>query len=161
MRSRLILIAFLSAVLIVSKELLSVIPNVEIVTLLIMVYTYILGVKNTLYIAIIFTLIQTFIYPPHLWIITYLIIWPILVLITGLLKKINASNLTIAITAALFGLSFGGIDSLVNILIYGPQTFYAMWLRGLPWDIIHAISNYLTVLLLFKPINNNLKKIIN
>ncbi|NLY62700.1 MAG: hypothetical protein GX074_02430 [Erysipelothrix sp.] len=161
MRSRLIQTAFLSALLIVSKELLSVLPNVEIVTLLIMAYTYVVGVRGSIYIAIIFTLIQAFIYPPHLWILTYFIIWPLLVIISGLLKKVNASNLSLAIAAAIFGLSFGAVDSLVNILIYGPQTFYAMWLRGLPWDIIHAISNYLTVLILFKPIKNSLEKIIN
>lgn len=161
MRSKIVLIAFFTALLIVSKEILSVVPNVEIVTLLIMVYTYVLDYKSALYISIIFTVVQALIYPPHMWIITYLIVWPLLVIITRFLKKHNASVLTLAIVAALFGLSFGGIDSIVNIIIYGPKTFYAMWLRGLPWDIIHAISNYLTVLLLFNPIKISLDKMIN
>ncbi|NLC34322.1 MAG: hypothetical protein GX760_03550 [Erysipelothrix sp.] len=160
MRNKTVLIAFLSALLIVSKELLSAIPNVELVSLLIIVYTYTVGLKTTLSITVIFTLVQAFIYPPHLWIITYLIIWPLLAFISSLLQKVQVSTVMIALTAGLFGLAFGAIDSVTNIILYGPTMFLPMWIRGLPWDIIHAISNYLTVLLLFNPIVRNLEKIL-
>lgn len=161
MKNRIVLIAFFSALLIISKEMLSMIPNVEIVTLLFVVYTYCLDLKTTLYISLIFTITQSLIYPPHLWIITYLIIWPLLVLGANILKKRNVSTITLALYAAIFGLSFGFIDSLVNSIIFGPNIIIPMWIRGLPFDIIHSISNYLTVILLFKPIKNNLNKIIN
>ena len=93
-----------------------------------------------------------------MWIVTYLIAWSILVLTTSFLKRNEASILVLAITAALFGLSFGLIDSLIHSFVFGFHTFMPLWLRGLPWDFIHATSNYLTVLLLFKPIMTVLKQ---
>lgn len=161
MKNRLVLISFFSALLIISKEALSMIPNVEIVTLLFLVYTYCLDLRTTLYISFIFTITQSLIYPPHLWVITYLIIWPLLIFGANILKKRNVSIITLALYAAIFGLSFGFIDSLVNTIIFGPKILIPMWIRGLPFDIIHSISNYLTVILLFKPLKTNLYKIIN
>lgn len=161
MKNKIVLIAFFSSILIISKEALSVLPNVEVVTLLLLAYTYVLDTKITLYITIIFTIVQALIYPPHMWIITYLIIWPLLVLGAHILKKQNASIVIIAIYAAIFGLSFGLVDSLVNIILFGPNIFFPMWIRGIPFDIIHAVSNYLTVIILFKPLYSNLNKIIN
>ena len=158
MNSKVVKIAFLSALLIVSKELLSFIPNVELVTVLIMAYTYCLNKYDALYIVFIFTLVQALLYPPHSWIITYLIAWSILVLLTSFLKKMNVSTLVLALFGAMFGLSFGFIDSIIQSFIYGFNTFIPLWIRGIPWDFIHAISNYLTVLILFNPILNTLNK---
>lgn len=159
-RNRVVLIAFLSALLIVTKEALRVIPNVELVTLLLLVYTKLLGRKTTLYITIIFTTIQALIYPPHLWIITYYLVWPILVIIASLLFKLKAGSGVIAIWAAIFGLTFGAFDSLVLSFVYGFHTFLPIWIRGLPWDLVHGFSNYLTVLLLFEPLRKSFKKLI-
>ena len=160
LRNRIVLIAFLSALLTVAKEALSIIPNVEVVTLLIIVYTSLLGFKKTMYITVIFTIIQAIIYPPHLWIVTYFLVWPILVIVASLLFKVNANVYIIAFAAALFGLAFGAFDSLILSLVYGFHTFIPIWLRGIPWDLVHGFSNYLTVLLLFKPLKRNLKKLI-
>ena len=159
-RNNIVLIAFLSALLVVSKEALSMIPNVEVVTLLLIVYTKILGYKKTLYITFIFTTIQAIIYPPHTWIITYYLVWPLLVLGTSLILKTTNSSFGLAIYAAIFGLSFGAFDSLILSILYGPHTFLPIWLRGLSWDLIHGFSNYLTVLLLYDPLKKNLKKLI-
>lgn len=160
LRNRIVLVAFLSALLVVAKEVLSIIPNVEVVTLLLLVYTRLLGYKKTLYITIIFTTIQAIIYPPHFWIITYYLVWPILVIVGAGLFKINATTGVLAIFAALFGLAFGAFDSLILSFVYGFHTFVPIWLRGLPWDLVHGFSNYLTVLLLFEPLRKNLKKLI-
>ena len=160
LRNRVVLVAFLSALLVVAKEVLSVIPNVEVVTLLLLVYTKLLGYKKTLYITIIFTTIQAIIYPPHLWIITYYLVWPILVLGGAGLFKLKAGSGIIAIWAAVFGLAFGAFDSLILSFVYGFHTFVPIWVRGLPWDLVHGFSNYLTVLLLFEPLRKSFKKLI-
>lgn len=159
MNNKVVRIAFLSALLIISKEILSFLPNVELVTVLIMAYTYTLTRNESLYIVFIFTITQALLYPPHLWIITYLITWSILVLVTNLLKKKEVSTIVLAIVAAIFGLSFGLIDSIIQSFVFGFHTFTPLWIRGLPWDFIHAISNYLTVLLLFKSFKKMLKQI--
>lgn len=160
MRNRIVSIAFLSALLIVSKEVLSFLPNIEIVTLLLMVYTYTLGLKDSLSVSFIFTLIQSILYPPHMWVFTYLIIWPLLILITSFAKKKNVSTLTLAVLSGLFGLSFGFINTLVSIPYFGINTFYSIWMMGLPWDLVHGVSNYFIVLLLFEPLLKSFSKVI-
>lgn len=65
-KNRLVLIAFLSALLIVSKEALSFLPNIELVTLLLILYTNLLGLKTSIYITFIFTTVQALIYPPFM-----------------------------------------------------------------------------------------------
>ncbi|NLC55038.1 MAG: hypothetical protein GX769_04070 [Erysipelothrix sp.] len=160
LRNRLVLIAFLSALLVVAKEALSVVPNVEVVTLLLLVYTKLLGCKTTLYITFIFTTIQAIIYPPHLWVITYYLIWPTLVVGAGLLFKLKPNVYVIAIYAAVFGLLFGAFDSVILSFVYGFHTFAPIWIRGLPWDLVHGFSNYLTALLLYEPLKKNLEKLI-
>lgn len=159
-RNDIVLIAFLSALLVVAKEALSLVPNVEVVTLLLIVYTRLLGFKKAIYITFIFTTIQALIYPPHLWIITYFLIWPILVVGSAIILNFTSSNITLAIWAAIFGLSFGAFDSLILSFVYGFHTFIPIWIRGLPWDLVHGFSNYLTVLLLFAPLSRNIKKLI-
>ena len=160
LRNRLVLVAFLSALLVVAKEALSVIPNVEVVTLLLLVYTKLLGYKKTLYITFIFTTIQAIIYPPHLWVITYYLVWPALVVGASLLFKLNPNVYVISVYAAIFGLLFGAFDSFILSFVYGFHTFLPIWIRGLPWDLVHGFSNYLTVLILYEPLRKNLKKLI-
>lgn len=159
-KNRLVLIAFLSTILIISKEALSVIPNVELVTLLLILYTNILGLKTTIYITFIFTTVQALIYPPHLWIITYYLIWPILVIATYLLNKINNDYHKFALLGAVFGLSFGAFDSLILSFVYGFHAYIPIWIRGLPWDLVHGLSNYITILILYSPLKRTLEKLL-
>ena len=35
----------------------------------------------------------------------------------------------------------------------GWNGFPAMWIAGIPYDLLHAISNFITVLLLFRPLS--------
>lgn len=159
-QNRLVLIAFLSTVLIVTKEALSVIPNVELVTLLLILYTIILGLHTTIYITFIFTTVQALIYPPHLWIVTYYLIWPALVLATHSLNKLSDDYHKFAILGAIFGLSFGAFDSFILSLVYGLHAFLPIWIRGIPWDLIHGFSNYITILILYRPLKQTLEKLL-
>ena len=159
-KNRLVLIAFLSALLIVSKEALSFLPNIELVTLLLILYTNLLGLKTSIYITFIFTTVQALIYPPHLWVITYYLIWPILTIMTHFISKISDEYHSYALLGAFFGLSFGAFDSLILSFVYGFHSFIPIWLRGIPWDLVHGFSNYITILLLYTPLKRTLEKLL-
>lgn len=146
-----VLIGLLSAILIMVQVGLAAIPNVELVSLLVIIYT-IRYKKKALYIIYVFALLEGIIYGFGLWWIMYLYVWTILWFIT-IAFKTNESNIFWAILSGSFGLSFGALCSIPYLFIGGIPTAFAFWVSGIPWDITHCIANFFVALFLFKPIN--------
>lgn len=145
-----VLIAMLASILVISKEILAFLPNMELVTFLLIVYTYTLPISMVYWITIIFCFIQIILYGIGLWTPMYFILWPLLVFVTNLLKNTLTNETRLAIYSGIFGLCFGFMTSIPYFLInfnYG----WAGFLRGIPYDLIHCISNYLIILVLYKP----------
>lgn len=101
------LIGILSASITAGKLALSFIPNVEVVTLLFIMYAIVFGTKKGIFIAIIFTTTEVFIYGFSTWLLMYFILWPMLVVITGFLKDKVKSEYGYATIGAIFGYIFG------------------------------------------------------
>ena len=81
------LIGLLSATITGGKLALSFIPNVEIVTLLFILYANIFGIKRTLLVSFIFTTMEIFIYGMNTWLLAYYLVWPLLVVLAWLLGE--------------------------------------------------------------------------
>lgn len=79
---------------------------------------------------------------------------------THFISKISDEYHTYALLGGLFGLSFGAFDSLILAFVYGFHSFIPIWLRGIPWDLVHGFSNYITILLLYVPLERTLKKLL-
>jgi len=150
------LIGLLSASITSGKLILSFIPNVEIVSLLLIVYTVTFGLKRSILVSIIFTTTEIFIYGFSTWLLVYYLIWPMLVIITHLIKKIIKNEYGYATVAGLFGLFFGLFFAIVESFFYGYAYGLTYWVRGIPFDILHGVSNFIIVLLLFNPITTAL-----
>lgn len=148
----LVLISILSASVTAGKLALSFIPNVEVVTLLFMVYTMVLGVKRTLMISVIFATTEIFLYGFSTWVMGYYIVWPILILSTGLVKGKIKSEYGFAIISGIFGIAFGFFFAVFESLFYGIAYGMAYWVRGIPLDILHGASNYVIAITLFNPL---------
>jgi len=153
-----VLIGILSASLTAGKLALSFIPNVEIVTLLFIVFTLSLGIRRGLFIAIVFATTEILIYGFSTWVLLYYFIWPLLVVITGLLGKLIKSEYGYAILAAIFGLCFGLFAAINESIFYGLAYGLVYWTKGLVFDLVHGVSNFIIVLLLFKPLNKFISK---
>lgn len=141
-----VMIASLEAV----KLGLAFLPNVELVTLFIILFTRKAGGK-TYFVVAIFVLIECLIWGFGIWSVSYLFVWPLLVLLVQLLKRFD-SRIVYCILSGFFGLLFGGLCSLVYIFISGPSTALAWWIAGIPWDIAHGASNFLLCFLLYNPL---------
>ncbi len=152
------LIGLLSAIVTSGKLALSFIPNVEIVTLLFIVYTVVFGYKHIILVSVIFTTTEILLYGFSTWILMYYLIWPILILITEFIKRKTKSEYGYAILAGLFGVSFGLLFAITESIFYGLSYGVVYWIRGIPFDIIHGVSNFILVLILFKPLNSLLSK---
>ncbi len=151
------LIGLLGATLTAGKLALSFIPNVEIVTFLFIIYTITFGVKKTILASIIFSTTEILIYGLATWLLGYYIIWPLLIILTSLIHKKFNSEYIFAVLAGLFGLFFGLFFAIVESIFYGYMYGISYWLRGIPFDIVHGVSNFIVTLLLFKPINKMLQ----
>lgn len=151
------LIALLAAILVISKEVFAFLPNFEFVSFLLIIYSKKLTLRTTLFISIIFCFIQVTLYGIGLWTPVYFVIWPSFVYLTYILKNKLNTETKVAIYNAIFGLTFGFFNSIPYFIIDLPFG-WAGFLRGIPYDLIHCIGNYIIVLLLYEKTNHLLQK---
>ena len=124
-------------------------PNIELVSLMVILYTLVLG-KRVLNILITFTILEGVFHGFGIWWVSYHYIWPILAGLTALLRQFDAPDWGYGILSCLFGLSFGFLCSLPYIA-GGPGAMFAWWIAGIPFDLVHGISNLIIGLVLFRP----------
>lgn len=156
-------VALIAALLTVGKMAFAAIPNVEVVTVLIIVYGATLGLPYALTATLIFCTVEMAIWPPHTWVLLYYIYWPALAIVSSLtLRKSNIVRTTVfAVIIAvfgsfLFGLLSACVDTLFCVGNLTPTGLREYWvwyyLRGVYFDVIHMISNGIIVGVLFAPL---------
>lgn len=147
---------FLSAILLIGQVGMAALPNIEPVTMLIIVYTLIYR-KQVFYIIYTFVVLEGLIYGFGIWWFSYLYIWTILAVIVLLMKK-NQSVLMWVVLAGAYGLSFGFLCAIPYFISGGWCAGIAYWVSGIPYDLMHCIGNTVLTALLFKPVYNVLNK---
>lgn len=140
------MIAVLEAV----KQALAFIPNVELVSFFIIIFTLYFGWKAVPAVYA-FVFIEFFIWGFGIWSICYLYVWMILVILTMIFRKKDNVFLFSAVSGA-FGLAFGGLCAVTYIFISGPHGALGWWMAGIPFDVIHGIANFALCLTLYIPI---------
>lgn len=156
---RMVLIALLASTIIIAKESLSFLPNIELVTFLLITYTFVFRLNDVLWISFIFCLIQMILYGIGMWTPMYFMVWPGLVVITHILKPYLTTDFRLALFSGCFGLFFGLFFSIPYALI-DVHMGISYFLNGIFFDLIHAVANYLIMLLLFQPVNRILKRLV-
>lgn len=147
----------LSAILIIGQVGMSFLPNIEIVTPLILVYTLIFK-KKVFYIVYAFVFLEGLIYGFGIWWANYLYVWAILAIIVLLLQK-NQSVIIWAVVTGAYGLVFGALCAIPFFIAGGIGAGMAYWTSGIPFDLTHCIGNFVTTLIIFKPTYSVLKKL--
>lgn len=151
------LTGMMTATLEAGKLALSFLPNVEIVSLLIILYTLFFG-RKTVYAVLVFILLEGCLYGFGIWWVMYLYTWPLLSFFAWRLRK-YAAPLPYAILSGVFGLFYGALCSLPYLLIGGWSMAFSWWVAGIPYDIIHCVSNFILCLILFKPLYRVFSKV--
>ncbi len=154
-----VIVGFYSATLVALQVALSSLPNVELVSFLFVIFGLTLGFKTNLTIALVFSIVEMLVWGFGDWVIGYLWIWPLWTGVIAVLKPLlKESTYLWSITNAIWGFLFGALFAINHGLFYGFNFSVAYWIKGLPFDVIHALSNYIVMLILFKPILNLFKK---
>lgn len=147
-----VLIPLLSATITGGKLALAVIPNVEIVSLLFIVYAAVFGLRKTLLISIIFSTTEVFIYGFNTWLLAYYFVWPLLITLAVMIHRIFNSEWAMAILSLVFGLSFGLLFAIFESFFFGIAYGIAYWARGIPFDLVHGGSNFIVAIFLYTPL---------
>jgi len=151
----LVILPFLGALLFVVQIVFAGLPNVELVSFLIIIYTLYLG-KKTFYSIYIFVILEIVYWGFNTWSISYLYIWSILALIVLILKRKNSIWLW-SFVSAFFGLAFGALCALTILFIGGVSAAAAYWVSGIYFDIVHCVFNFALCLIFYTPVNHLFK----
>ena len=144
-----VLFAILGAMTFAAKYVMSFLPNIEPVSLMVMLFAVTFG-KKWVYPVYLYIALEILFYGISLWNINYLYIWAVLA-ITAEGCKTMESPLGWALLSGVFGLLFGALCGIVDIFIGGFGYAVAKWISGIPFDIAHCIGNFAIALILFKP----------
>ena len=144
-------LALLAAILVAVQVALVGLPNVELVTMLIILATVHLGWKVMLSISV-FIILEGFIYGFGIWWVNYLYVWPILVSIVMALRPYSHPVLW-TVLAGIYGLIFGLLCSVPYFLTGGWAAGITYIIAGIPYDITHCIGNTVFTALLFYPLD--------
>ena len=141
-----------AALMFALKMALSSLPNINLNALILILVTVFFGWK-ALYTVCVYVLLEGLMFGFGVWWVSYLIVWPLLVVLAMAVRK-TASPLLWAVFAGLFGLAFGPMMYVIFFTVTGGwEGFLPMWIAGIPYDLVHAVSNFLTVLILFRPLS--------
>ena len=155
--------AMLGALMFVSKLIMEWAPNVHFLGMLTMTYTVVYRWKALIPIYI-YAFLQGAYAGFNTWWVPYLYLWTVLWALTMLLPKKMPPWLCMTVypvLCALHGFAFGLLYTPGQMVIYGYtlEMGIAYWKAGLPFDMIHGISNLCTGLLIYPMIRilNKLK----
>ncbi|MDR1736297.1 MAG: hypothetical protein LBR85_05450, partial [Oscillospiraceae bacterium] len=143
--------ALCAALLFAQQIALQALPNIELVSLLVIVFTLAFKLR-VLYIIYVFALLEGLYFGFNLWWwIPYLYVWTLLALISHLMRAMK-SPVGWAALSGTFGLAFGALCALPHLVTGGPAFALSYWVSGIPFDLVHCVSNFMVCLLLFKPL---------
>lgn len=152
---RLCLMALMGVLLVASKEALAFLPNIELVTLLIVLFTLTFGRLSIGAVAV-FLLLQGLLYGFGFWWVMYLYIWPLLALLAWLFRRMKHAWQW-AVFTGLFGLGFGALCSLFYLTMWDFPKIISWVIAGFPFDCAHAAGNFILTLLLYTPLRKALE----
>lgn len=140
-----------------AKVAMAALPNIEPVSLMVMLFMVVFGWKG-LYPLYLYVLLEILIYGIQLWNVNYLYVWLFLALGAMAMRRLR-NPIWWALLSGLFGLAFGLLCCPVYGISGGLSYALRWWLAGLPYDYVHAVGNFCIALVLFVPLRNLSEKL--
>jgi energy-coupling factor transport system substrate-specific component len=140
-----------------AKVAMSGLPNIEPVSLMVMLFAVVFGWKG-LYPVYLYVLLEILLYGINLWNINYLYVWALLFACALCLRRLK-NPVWWALLSGAFGMVFGLLCSPVYMTIGGFDYGIRWWLTGIAFDISHAVGNFVIALILFIPLRKLLTKL--
>ncbi len=145
-----VFLALLGALMMATQVAMAALPNIHLVAVLIILAALLFGWK-ALYSVYIFVLLEGLIYGFSMWFLNYLYVWTVLAVFAVLFRK-SRSRWFWAAVAGIFGLLFGALCAIPYFFIGGWAAAFSYWVAGIPFDLIHCISNTVLTAVLLMPL---------
>lgn len=139
------------------KWAMSFLPNIEPVTLMVMIFGAVFGWQAIFPVAV-YVALEILYYGLGVWNIFYLYIWLVPMAMGIALRKME-SPLGWAIAAGAFGLAFGALCAIVQLFIGGMGFAVSWWISGISFDLMHCVGNFVIALILFVPLRRLVEKL--
>ena len=152
-----VLFGILGALTFALKFAMAGLPNIEPVSLLMMVFGVVFGLK-ALYPCYVYVAMEILTFGIGTWNFNYLYIWAILVVAAWLMRKME-QPLAWALLSGVFGLLFGAFCAPVDVVIGGWSYAISKWISGIPFDVLHCAGNFVMALIMYKPLRKLLEKL--
>lgn len=147
-----------TALLLAVQVAMAPLPNIELVSLLILLDTRVFR-RQALLIVYAFVLLEGLIYGFQLWWIAYLYVWTVWWATVTVFNRRQRPVLQWALLCGAFGLLFGGLCALLYLFFGGPAAAFGWWVAGIPMDLLHGAGNFTLTLILFRPLSSALDRV--
>ncbi len=151
-----VVLALFAALMVALQVAMAALPNIEPVTLLVILVAVRLGWKTLLSTAV-FAILEGLLYGFGIWWLNYAYVWPVLVVIVMALRRYSHPLLW-TMVAGIYGLLFGTLCSLPYFLTGGWAAGVSYIISGIPFDLLHCAGNVVMVGLLYKPLDRVLER---
>lgn len=149
---RLVLLAFLSAILTIQEEVLTFLPNIQLTVFLLVLYSKKLKIHETLLVITLHVLFDNlilgsfnFYYTPFMW-----MGWAMIPVLSNTVFKKCESSFSLACTGILYSLLYSWIFVVASILLMHVN-FMAYFMADLLFELLLAASSFISILWLYEP----------
>ncbi len=147
----------MGALIFAAKFALASLPNININAPLMILTAVFFGWK-ALYSVGIYVMLEGLIFGFHVYWVSYVFIWPLLIVAAMFFRRFELfqgerAALPWAVVAAFWGLLFGPLMYIPWFCIMGGwKGYFAMWISGIPFDLVHCAGNFAGTLALYWPL---------
>ena len=151
--------AMCTTVLFVQEQILMIVPNVQFTTLLIVLYASLFKFRESVAIIVIYIILDNMymssfhpLYTPPMF-----IAWLTIPVVYHTVLRKTKNEISLALFGLFFGFYYGWVFIPFRMIEFGITDFWPYLMLDLPFEIIMAISNFVTILWLFKPLSTTLE----
>ncbi len=152
----LLVLTLMGVLMYASQVIMAPLPNIELVSFLIILTVNQFGIKS-LFPIYIFAGLEIWTYGIDVWSLCYLYVWTVFALAIFVVRKTD-SRIIFTLISGIFGFLFGTLCAIPYFFIGGIGYGVVWIMNGIVFDLIHGFSNLLLTFLLYKPLSKVLQK---
>lgn len=142
---RIALDGMLCALAIIGRWALGALPNVQPVTVILILMAIYIGLWDSVASAVVVVTVTNMIMGVGIWSLYQMLVWALIAVVSGLLFKKHHHPLVMLVWCALMGYVYGFTVSIFSYRTFatngGTAGFLAYWISGLGVDSLHALGN--------------------
>lgn len=160
---RLLMIAIAISITFVQEQMLLFLPNIQFTVLLVFVFVSIFTYKESMFYIIGYVLLDNMYMGGFnlFYMIPMLFAWSLIPFVYHNILKKTDNEYVLGVTAFVFGFVYGWSFIPFNMIQTGIDNFFVYLSADLIFEVVMAVTGFITVVWLYKPLTKVLKQIID